>query len=459
MKQAVETGKTCELTPYVDNVKNEPLVPELPQKGSVVKEETTDFGYTKWTLSNGANVFFKQTDFNDAQILFSARSFGGMAYVADKDVLNARLLSDVASSVGLGNFTSTELQKKLAGKQARLAISLGETTETIGGFSTPKDFRTFFELLYLTFSTPANDVDAYTNFMNSMRTSLANAEKQPTKAFSDSIQSTLYPGVARKKSISLADLDKVSYDEIRRIQQDRFKSPSDFNFYFTGALNADSLRLFVETYLASIPASGKREVMKDLGIDMVKKQVENRFFREMETPQAYVLQVWHGKAKHTLKDQLIVSTFGEILSQRYLKSIREDGGLSYSVNSSASLSYGLKDEFVLETVCPFTPEKADSVLLLMQQGIEEIAQNGVTEDELSKVKAYKLKSFKDNQTKNEYWQSLILAKTNYGKDQSENYEELVKNISSKDIQKFVKKYLLKQNNCASIIMLPASLKP
>jgi hypothetical protein len=198
---------------------------------------------------------------------------------------------------------------------------------------------------------------------------------------------------------------------------------------------------------------------KDLGIDMVKKQVENRFYREMETPQAYVLQVWHGKAKHTLKDQLIVSTFGEILSQRYLKSIREDGGLSYSVNSSASLSYGLKDEFVLETVCPFTPEKADSVLLLMKQGIEEIAQNGVTEDELSKVKAYKLKSFKDNQTKNEYWQSLILAKTNYGKDQSENYEELVKNISSKDIQKFVKKYLLKQNNCASIIMLPASLKP
>jgi zinc protease len=95
----------------------------------------------------------------------------------------------------------------------------------------------------------------------------------------------------------------------------------------------------------------------------------------------------------------------------------------------------------------------------MKQGIEEIAQNGVTEDELSKVKAYKLKSFKDNQTKNEYWQSLILAKTNYGKDQSENYEELVKNISSKDIQKFVKKYLLKQNNCASIIMLPASLKP
>ena len=459
MKQAVEAGKTCELTPYVDNVKNEPLVPELPQKGSVVKEETTDFGYTKWTLSNGANVFFKQTDFNDAQILFSARSFGGMAYVADKDVLNARLLSDVASSVGLGNFTATELQKKLAGKQARLAISLGETTETIGGFSTPKDFRTFFELLYLTFSTPANDVDAYNNFMNSMRTSLANAEKQPTKAFSDSIQSTLYPGVARKKSISLADLDKVSYDEIRRIQQDRFKSPSDFNFYFTGALNADSLRLFVETYLASIPASGKRESMKDLGIDMVKKQVENRFFREMETPQAYVLQVWHGKAKHTLKDQLIVSTFGEILSQRYLKSIREDGGLSYSVNSSASLSYGLKDEFVLETVCPFTPEKADSVLLLMKQGIEEIAQNGVTEDELSKVKAYKLKSFKDNQTKNEYWQSLILAKTNYGKDQSENYEELVKNISSKDIQKFVKKYLLKQNNCASIIMLPASLKP
>ncbi|MBO5699092.1 MAG: insulinase family protein [Bacteroidaceae bacterium] len=459
IKKAVETGKTCELTPYVDNVKNEPLVPELPQKGSVVKEEAADFGYTKWTLSNGAQVYFKQTDFNDAQILFSARSFGGMAYVPDADVLNARLLSDVASSVGMGNFTATELQKKLAGKQVRTGISLGEITDNIGGASTPKDLRTLFELLYLTFSTPANDVDAFANFMNNMRTSLANAEKQPTKAFGDSIQSTLYPGVARKKSISLADLDKVSYDEIRRIQQDRFKSPSDFNFYFTGALNVDSLRLFAETYLASIPTAGKRETMKDLGINMVKKQVENRFYREMETPQAYVLQVWHGKAKHTLKDELIVSTFGDILDQRYLKSIREDGGLSYSVSSSASLNYGLKDEFVLQTVCPFTPEKADSVLLLMQLGIEEIAQNGVTEDELNKVKAYELKNFKDNQTKNEYWHSLIAAKVDFGKNQNENYEELVKNITSKDIQTFAKKYLLKQNNRASIIMLPASVKP
>lgn len=457
IKAAVEAGKAAELTPYVDNVKDEPLIAQLPAKGKVVKEEKADFGYTKWTLSNGANIYFRTTDFNDAQVLMSARSIGGMAYVNDADVVNAKLLSQVMSSVGRGNFTYTELQKKLAGKQARVSVSLGENVESLGGNATPKDMRTLFELIHLAFCAPANDVDAYNNFISSLRTSLANAEKQPMKAFSDSISSTLYPGEPRKSSVGLKDLDGVSYDEIKRIYSERFQSAGDFDFYFTGAINPDSLRLYAETYIASLPAMAKREKMKDLGIDMRKGVVENRFHRTMETPQAYLIQAWHGKAKHTLKDELIVNTFGAILDQRYLKSIREDGGLSYSVSVAAELNYGIDEEFITQVVCPFTPEKCDSVLLLMKVGIEEMAKNGVTDEELDKVKKYNVKNYGDNQTKNEYWQQLIIAKTAWGKDLHTDFEAYANGVTSKDIVKFIKKYLLKQNNCSTIIMLPASL--
>ena len=459
MKAAVKAAVNAELTPYVDNVKNEPLVPELPAKGSIVKEEAADFGYTKWTLSNGANLYFRQTDFNDAQVMLRAESFGGMSLVKDEDVMNARILREVMNSTGLGNFTAVELQKKLAGKQVSTSVSLGDHMEHISGSATPKDLRTLFELLYLRFQKPANDPDAYANFMSYQRTSLANASKLPQKAWSDSISSTLYPGVERQRPFTMEDLDKMSYEEIKRIYSERFASAGDFNFYVTGAFNLDSLRVMTETYLASLPGCAKREKFVDLGIDARKGVVENRFFREMETPQAFLAQIWHGEKKYTLKDALTVSAFGDVLSQRYLKSIREDGGLSYSVNASASMDYDIKDEYSLQIVCPFTPEKCDSVLLLMQIGIQDIAQKGVTDEELDKIKKFELKQFADSQRENAYWQGLIIEKVEWGKDGQKDYEKIINGLNSKDIQKFVNKTLLKKPNTSTIIMLPATLKP
>ena len=94
-------------------MKSGPLVEKLPKKGKIVKTNAADFGYTQWTLSNGARVFFKKTDFNDAQILFHASSFGGTSKFAEKDLANVRLIDPVMSSVGWGNFNATELEKKL----------------------------------------------------------------------------------------------------------------------------------------------------------------------------------------------------------------------------------------------------------------------------------------------------------------------------------------------------------
>jgi zinc protease len=202
----------------------------------------------------------------------------------------------------------------------------------------------------------------------------------------------------------------------------------------------------------------KREKYVDLGIDARKGVVENRFFREMETPQAFLAQIWHGEKKYTLKDALTISAFGDVLSQRYLKSIREDGGLSYSVQAQADLSYGIDDEYTLQIVCPFTPEKCDSVLLLMQIGIQDIAQKGVTDEELDKIKKFELKQYADNQRDNYYWQNLIVEKVEWGKDKQKDYEKIINGLNSKDIQKFVNKTLLKKPNTSTIIMLPATLK-
>ena len=252
----------------------------------------------------------------------------------------------------------------------------------------------------------------------------------------------------------MADLDNLDYDAMQRIFRERFNSAGDFDFYVTGNFDADSLRFFTEQYIASLPGVNQREARGNEKVDMVKGTVMNRFTRKMETPKSYIFQIWNGEEPYSMKEAAIVDALGQILSQRYLKSIREEGSMAYSVQASGSADFGIKDEYSLSIICPVKPEKADSALILIRQGIEEIAKDGVTKEELDKVITYNVKSYQDNQKNNGYWAGLISSYVNWNKDTQTGYIETQQALTSKDIQDFVKKVLLKQNNCATVLMLP-----
>lgn len=452
-KAAVKAAKEAQLEAYVDNVKDEPLVPQLPKAVKIKSEQAAEYGYTCWTLANGARVFYKQTDFNDSQVNVAARSLGGENKLDEKDVNNAELLPMIMQSTGLGNFNSVELEKKLAGKQVSLQPSLTQEDERLDGECSPKELRTLFELIYLRFQEPANDVDGYNNTIESLRAMMQNVVKNPEVAFADSVQQTLYAHNKRVGSV-IPDLDNADYETIRRIYSDRFASAGDFDFFFTGAINVDSLRAFTEQYIAPLPGVKKREQLTDRGIRPAKGVVNNRFVRQMETPKANITQVWTGEVEYSAKNEAIVNALGEILSQRYLKSIREEGSMAYSVGANAKTDYRLYDSYSLKISCPVKPEKMDSALYLMKAGIDDIAAKGVTEDELAKVREFEVKDYNDSQRDNMYWQNMIVSRAVWGKEQHNGKLDAINAVTSKDIQDFVNKTMLKQNNCVTVTMLP-----
>ena len=258
--------------------------------------------------------------------------------------------------------------------------------------------------------------------------------------------------------MKLENLAEADYAAIKRIYSERFATAGDFDFYFTGNFDVDSLRAFTETYIASLPAQKKREKFVNHKIYFRTGTVENRFKREMEVPQGNLIQVWSGELDYSMKNAVVLNALGQILTQRYLKSIREDGGLAYSVQAMGQADTGVRDEYAVQIVCPVKPAQADSALLLMQQGIDDIAKSGVTAEELDKVKKYELKEYANQQIQNGYWQGLVISQTRWGYDAHTGYEEVVNNLTSADIQNFVRNVLLKHHNRITVTMLPESLE-
>ena len=162
-------------------------------------------------------------------------SWGGNSLYPDTDLLDADNAESISMG-GWGNYSAIDLSKKLAGINARVSPSIGIRSESMSGSCVKKDFETMLQLTYLAFTSPRRDDEVFQSTMARTKTALANAEMDPTTALSDTIKHVVYrdnPRVARTKS---EDIDRISYDRMLQIYNERFADADDFTS-FEGCMN------------------------------------------------------------------------------------------------------------------------------------------------------------------------------------------------------------------------------
>lgn len=211
MAQTIKAVRAEKIEPYVDNVKSEPILDEkkLPKAGKIVKEtENKTFGYKELTLSNGARVILKKTDFKDNEIRFSASAKGGSGSYGKADFDNLQLFNSVISVSGLGNFSHQELQKALSGKQVSTGVGLSSYYQSISGNSVPKDIETMLQLVYLKFTNITKDQEAFNAMMTQYEQALKNKHLSPESVFSDSLTLTIYDHNPRYAPLSVNTLKR-----------------------------------------------------------------------------------------------------------------------------------------------------------------------------------------------------------------------------------------------------------
>lgn len=457
LQAGIADAKVATLTDYVDNVKTDPFIAQVPKPAKIKKTEAAKFGYTLWTLPNGARVFYRQTDYTQGKVSFSAFSQGGSSLIADKDVNSYLVYDDVMDRNGVGDFTAEEYDKRIAGIDANVSTSIGRLYETLGGSAAKKDLRTLFELIRLEFGPVKHDPQAFEQWRTTMKVMLETANKNPQKAFGDSIRTALYANNPRQGTLTTELLDGINYEDVKRLHKERFQSAGDFDFIFTGDFDVDSLRTFVETYIATLPGLKKRETYKDPKLTNYTGQKHLAFERPMETPQGMMVYLRYAKGDYTQANEVASEALGEILSFRYIESIREKHGLVYNISADAGVSKGYKDSrFSLSVQAPgVTPSKADTALAIVEAELQNVATHGVTAEELGKVKEHWLKSYVDAQKTNGYWSGNLIEYLRYGKDDHSNYEAVVRNLTSADVQR-VAQALLREGNKLSVVMRPAA---
>lgn len=441
-----------DITAYVDKVSDEPLLAQEPEGGKVVKTKDAKYGYKQLTLSNGATVYLKSTDFKADQILMRAVSKGGQALYDASEAINLSQVTGVIENNGLANFSTTDLQKVLAGNKAGVESYVNMYTEGMSGSSTPKDFETLMQLTYLQFTAPRLDDEAFASYKNKMKAMLENQALDPSSAFGDTITKVVYNNHPRALSMKAADVEKIDDARILEIYKERFTNASDFTFIFTGAIDEATAIPLIEKYIGSLPTGGKKEKYTDPKLYVQKGEVKNVFEKQMATPSANVLIVYSGKAKYNLKNLLLMSLTDQILDIIYTEEIREKEGGTYGVGTSGRINNVPKETAMLQIMFQTDPDKREHLTNMAIDLLYKYAVEGPRQADLDKVRDYMLKKYTENQKENSYWSNLMLNYALDGNDNYKDYEKILRSITVDDLKKFAQK-LLKQGNKIEVSMV------
>ena len=449
--------KAEEITAYVDKVSDEPLMKETPKAGKIVKTEAGPFGSTALTLSNGVRVVIKNTDFKADEIRMTAFSPGGTSMFDTKEAIQLRMLNSVAGLGGLGNFSNMDLEKVLAGKKVGISTSVSGLTERVNGNCSPKDFETLMQLVYLSFTAPRMDNDAFESFKQRTKASLANQEADPSTALSDTLNHEMYGNHPMAMRFKTEMVDQIDYNRIMEMYMDRFKEAGDFTFLFVGNINLDEVKPFIETYLGGLPTINRKENFKDIKMDIRKGAHKNVFEKEMKTPKATVINIISGQCKFNPKNYLLMSMLSQTMNMVYMETIREKEGASYGVSAFGQMNCYPKEEAIFQIYFDTDPAKREKMEQIVMAEIQKVAKEGPKPEHLAKVKEFMLKQYSEQIKENGYWLNRLLDYYFNKVDMNTGYEKLVNEITVKDVKNFTKA-LLDQGNIIEVTMTAKEAK-
>ena len=440
------------LEAYVDNVKQEPLMASTPKAGSIKKVvENKVLGFKKLTLSNGAKVVLKKTDYKDNEIRVAGSANVGYS-AFQNDPVNAANASTVWEVSGLAGFTGNDLQKMLAGKQCSVGLTMSPFRHGIAGTSTPKDLETMMQLLYLSMTNLTKDEKAFENLKNTYTTVLSNKSNNPNMVYQDSIQSTLYLGNKLALLPNVEDIQNINYDRVLDMQKQLYGNAKDFTFYFVGNYDEKVLLPLIEQYIASLPNKGMK--LKNQKIPYAKGEVKNIFTKAMENPQSQAREMWFVKLPaYTQKTAVLADISARLLEMKYLRSIREELSAAYSTGASCGLifDYDGKLALTINGTAQLNPDKVDAAVPCFFKGMEETIAAPDAND-LQKVKEILLKQAGVDEKTNSYWMQVLSMYDLRKVDTHTNYREMVKSVTAQQISDFLKNVVLKSGNHFEVIM-------
>ena len=452
----VDDVKNAQLKPYEDKAAIKTLVEPFKSNGKIVKTEAdAKLGTTTFTLSNGAKVTYKKTDFKEDEIVFSAISLGGSSLISNEDFEKTQWAFPALAESGFNKYSKNDITKFLSGKQVSVMPYVGGIYTGFNGNSTKKDFETLFQMIYGYFTNLNYDEASYNSYKAKQQGFLDNLLANPQTYFQSEVQKYLNQKNPRFFGI-LPDAkawEKTSYKLAYDIYKKSVANAGNFHFYFVGNVDENQIKQLSEQYLASLPSTKKSETYKDLGYRPLYTSTE-KVIKKGKDPKSMVMIRFSGETKYNEQEDLAMRALGEVATIKIIEKLREDEGGIYGGGARGSLNKVPYGSYNFSINFPCGPENAEKLTKIALAELQKMIDNGPEQKDLDKFKEGEANDNVTNMKDNNYWLQNITSYQTQGGDKYSvlNYLSKVKALTVKDLQAVGKKYLTEKNRMIFTLM-------
>ncbi len=449
----IKDSKNVKTEAWVDNFKDEPLFNEEVKNATAkITKTNTVLDYTEYTCPNGIRFVVKKTDLKADEILINSFAFGGSSLYSDEESYQAQNAANFIDAGGIGQFSATQLSKKLKGMNLSISPSISDETQGFSGSCSPKDLETTLQLINLYYTAPRKDQEAYERNIENTVNQIKYVRENPQVAFIETYYKTAYPN--DKRTVIIPTEEKVrslNLDRMFEIYRERFNDASAQTFFFVGNISDEDVKLIAK-YLNHLPVNGKQKNEKfiDRGADFatgiqhaeavkgIEKQGMLIISGEMEVPASEL----------DPQTRIAIQELSDALSITVTQIIREKNGDAYSPSAGFNYELSPKGKVSWQFYIGCDPEKAKKIEKDCIAILKQYTKKGCDEKTLSKVQGQMIVQRDKSKQNNNFWLGQILGSYRYNESRDmlvTNYDNMVKAVTTKDIKKIAKKYVNLKN--------------
>ncbi len=384
-----------------------PYLP-IPEKPSTIirREEIPDLGVVVVELENGVRINIKKTDFKANQVMASLVFGNGRAGEPKERPGLANVSQKVIYLSGLGEMNRDTLRQALAGTHTSVSFQVDEDHFALSGHTVSDRVETLFQLYQAHLTDPGFREDAHALAMQQL--------EQELDALAHTIQGGmvfhgnrfLAGGDSRFGLPAFDVLKTVSLDDVRQ-WAGRAIDQSPLELSIVGDLDVDAVIALAALYLGNLPPR-KAAVTTDDQLPYFPKgrslhlEVPTRIPQGMVTVAFPTIDYWDIRTNRRL------SVLSEIFTDRMRQHIRETMGAAYSYYAYNDPSRAYPGFGMLNAVVMINPEDADNLVTAVKDIAHELAEDGVSPDDVLRAVNPVLTSIAETVKTNAYWLNTVL---------------------------------------------------
>jgi zinc protease len=397
------------------------------QPGKVVKRETVaDLGLTLVAFENGVRVNLKPTDFEAGRIHVSVR-IGTGVLTEPKDKRGLAMLANATfSSGGLGKHSTDDLRQILAGRTAGAGFRVGsdaiEMSFPAGGGggrggrgggaagTTRADLPLTLQLMTAYVTDPGYRPEALRLARISFEQMYASFEHTSNGPFSTEVANLIAGGDPRFGVPAKEVMMARTLDEVRAWLAPQLAKGA-IEIALAGDLDLDAAIDAVAKTFGALPAREAKPALAEERRILFPAQPFTRSFTVVtEIAKGEVALYWPTTDALDVKRTRRMTMLASVFSDRLRVKIREDMGGTYSPRAMSSASDTFPGYGYITTMIDVAPEMADKIAEAAIALADDIAKNGVTEEELNRARLPALTAARESTRTNAYWMGSVLAR-------------------------------------------------